>query len=168
MIGQNGIGIQLKKHLCLFAAVVCISAYSGGCDDDADNSLEGSVTDNYDMSFDKVRIRLYPDSALSVEYIKNGEAGEKIPLRVTINYPELQLAAGMDYDLTTAAATISRGVGYDSLPLPDLVSGTVHLSEFNAAAGSTVKGDFESVYTATTGNKINLRGTFSSKLERVE
>lgn len=149
-----------------FVAASCLVAATAGCDKTGDNYLEGSVTDSYNMGFDKVRVRLFP-SALSIEYVKNSDNGEKLPLKVTINYPEGEIAAGRDYNLLTEGS-IARGAGYDSSPLPTLESGTVHLDSFSGADGSETTGDFEAVYIATTGAKINLRGGFSADLERVE
>ena len=149
----------------LFAAG-CLLIFISACDETGDNYLEGSVTDGYNMSFDKVRVRLFP-SALSIEYVKNSDAGEKLPLKVTINHPEGELMAGHDYDVVTEGS-ISRGVGYDSSPLPELISGTIHLGSFNSEDGSEVTGDFKAVYRATSGAQINLRGGFNADLERVD
>jgi hypothetical protein len=151
----------------VMAAIFLISALIISCKDDDENYLEGSITSAYNMSFDSVRIRLYPYSALSIEYVKKSDSGDKIPLRITIDQSELQLSSGKNYDLTTTGS-IGRGVGYDSMPLPTLTTGTIHLSSFGTADGSGVSGDFEAVFTGTNGKKLNLNGGFSGNLDRVE
>ena len=146
---------------------VLTTGFLSGCDDSNDNYLEGAVTDGYDMNFDSVRVRLYPETALSIEYVKKTKSGEQLPLKITIDYPEGELVTGKDYSLLLEG-TISRGAAYDSSPLPQIESGTIHLDEFDAAAGSDVNGAFEAVFITTSNAKISLRGGFSAKLDRFE
>lgn len=149
------------------AVLFLVMAFVTSCKDDDENYLEGSITNAYNMGFDSVRIRLYPDSALSIEYVKKSDSGEKIPLRITIDQPELMLSSGADYNLKTTGS-IGRGVGFDSMPLPALESGTIHLGSFGATDGNGVSGDFEAVFTGTDGKRMNLNGGFSAKLDRVD
>ncbi|MBN2718851.1 MAG: hypothetical protein JXX14_23600 [Deltaproteobacteria bacterium] len=156
-------------HAALTFILMCTLTLGAlyGCDDSKDNYLEGSVTAGYDMKFDDVRVVLYPESALSIEYVKKTKNGDQLPLRVTIDYPEDTLTAGREYNLLTECSIV-RGVDYASSPLPALESGTVRLDEFTASDGSKVSGDFEAVFIERDGAKINLRGGFSADIDRFE
>jgi hypothetical protein len=139
-----------------------------GCGNDKENYLNGSVTELFDMNFDSVRARLYPESALSIEYVvNNGESGEKIPLRVTIDKKSGEIKVNIKYDFLHDA-TIARGVGYESSALPELESGHVELVEYSKDNPVRVKGSFVAIFIGSKGNKLNLRGGFLSDIEVVE
>jgi hypothetical protein len=151
------------RSIALVGLLVAAGALS--CDQEKDNFLDGSLTDSYDLSFDSVRIRLYP-SELSIEYVKDSSQGEKVALRITLDSNEVPLAAGTLYDLTTQGS-ISQGDGYGS-PLPDLETGELTLDKYADADGSKVKGDFEATFLTDIGTTLTLRGGFSAKLEVVQ
>ncbi len=157
----------MLKIFFSYVVLLVIITLMQGCNQDSDNYLDGSITDSYDMGFDSVRIRSYPATALSVEYIATGDHGEKIPLRVTIDKDAVDIKTGVEYSFLKDA-TIARGAGYDSSPLPDLDSGSVTLSEYSVESGSVTKGSFSAVFISSTGSKLNLRGDFSGNLEVVE
>lgn len=159
--------MNLKRKISKCAIVLCMSLFFWGCNEDDENFLEGSITDSYNMRFDFVRIRLYPESALSIEYVYTKDEGEVIPLRVTIDRPEASLVSSTDYTVLMVGS-IARGVGYDTSPLPTIESGTIHLDKYSGANGSEIAGSFKSVFVSSSGSKLNLRGGFSGTLERVE
>jgi hypothetical protein len=140
-------------------------AAAASCDDEKDNYLDGSLTESYDLSFDSVRIRLYP-SELSIEYVKNSSQGEKVALRITLDSNEVPLAADTLYDLSTQGS-ITQGDGYGS-PLPDLETGELTLDQYSGTDGSKVKGDFEATFLTDNNTTLTLRGGFSAKLEVVD
>ena len=135
------------------------------CEDDGDNYIKGSLAENYDMSFDEARVRLYP-SELSVEYVVDSEQGEKVALRVTLRVSGSTLSPGETYDLVKQG-TIGRGQGFGS-PLPAMESGEIELEEYSSEQGSCVKGSFEALFIASDKSRQSLRGGFSADLEVVE
>ncbi|MCP4606120.1 MAG: hypothetical protein GY847_37345 [Proteobacteria bacterium] len=136
-----------------------------GCDDSNDNYLKGSITDNYDMDFDKTRVRLY-QSELSIEYVLDSKQNEKVALRVTLRLTGESLSGGKTYDLQNQG-TVSRGQGFGS-QLPELLSGEVKLSTYSPENGSAVHGTFEAVFIATDKSRQTLRGGFDAQLEVIE
>jgi hypothetical protein len=122
--------------------------------------LEGSLSDSFDLSFDTVRVRLYP-TELSVEYVSGSGTSEKVALRAIVAVPSSPLATGTSYNLKT----VTR-VGYDAA-LPAIDSGTLQLSTYTGAADSDIKGSFDAVFTMPDSSKKTLRGGFSAALDVV-
>jgi hypothetical protein len=148
-------------------ACLALAAFAGlaSCDREDDNYLDGSLTESYDLGFDKVRVRLYP-SELSIEYVNNGSQGEQVALRVTVDTNDAALADDTIYDLSTQGS-ITQGDGYGS-PLPELESGDLTLTSYSGADGSKAKGRFDARFLTDNGTTLTLRGGFSAKLEVVE
>ncbi len=146
-------------------ATVLICALLGGCDDDGNNYLSGSMTKSFDMDFDTTRARLY-ESELAVEYVADSDQGEKIAFRVTISASEVVLEPGTVYDLATDGTT-SRGQGYGS-PLPEIESGQFYLDAFSGEDRSPISGSFTARFLASDQTIKTLRGGFSTSLEVVQ
>lgn len=136
-----------------------------GCDDSSENYLKGSLTDSYDMSFDKTRVRLYP-SELSIEYVKSSEKSEKVAFRATLDVSGGPLADGTVYDLKNRGV-VNRDHTLGS-PLPDLESGELKLAEYSSEDGSAVEGTFKAIFVTSDKSKQTLRGGFAADLEVVE
>lgn len=138
-------------------ALLCLALASSACTES--NTLSGSLTDFYDVSFDKVRARLYP-SELAIEYARtNGE----VPVRITLDVGESPLRPGT-FTLPAAGDVSGRSGTTD---IPNITTATVDLDEFSVLQGSAVVGSFDASFR--TGDDItSLTGDFDTTLEIIE
>ncbi len=152
--------------LVLMGTVVAMVAT--GCADD--NSLSGSLTDFYGVTFDDVRARLY-DSELTVEYTRdNGE----IPVRVTVRFAPDERLQSRTYDLDQRGSMVGligqrgtvTGRSHDT-DMPEMLSGSVTFVDLSLKEGGEVTGYFEATFRAGS-DKVNLSGAFETTLEIVD
>jgi hypothetical protein len=149
---------MMRRIVGLMVAVALVSA-AWGCRSQV-NSLEGSVSSRYDLSFETTRVRLY-DSALSIEYVR--EDGQ-VPVRVTLTRRESSTIGSGSYNLVERGDVRGR---VDETRLPPLVSGSLELEMPNREDGSRVQGSFD-VRLQAEDTTLTLRGKFTSDLERID
>ncbi len=124
----------------------------------AENNLSGSLTSYYNVDFDRVQARLYKDSELAIEFVRdNGE----VPVRITIKADEAIKAK--TYSLPRMGTVSGRSGDSD---MPQLTSGSVTLDAFKAKQGETLSGTFTARFDVGK-DELNLTGDFSARLELV-
>lgn len=148
----------MRRAIWLMVAVALGTVVSG-CRPEV-NSLEGSVSSRYDLSFETTRVRLY-DSALSIEYVR--EDGQ-VPVRVTLDRRESSTIASGSYDLVERGEVRGR---VDETRLPPLESGTLELEMPSREEGTRVTGSFD-VRVEADETTLTLRGEFAADLERID
>jgi len=154
-------------RLATVAVAVAIYALAAtGCEDPS-NRLDGSLSSQYDLSFDRVQARQFEGSRqLLIEYIRGDGGGEEKPIMTTIR-PVPNGPGQFRFE--------DGNVGVDSslLPgqpdLPELTSATVDLDEFTPnEEGSTVRGSLGAMFTNEgTGDAFSLEGAFETELDVV-
>ncbi len=144
--------------------LVVATLLTSGCRDTPGSYLEGSLADTYALSFTETRVRLYT-SELSIEYVDGSDPRQPVTIRVTLRRQGQTLASGAVYDLAErGAVTRSEVLGAE---LPDLESGELKLSTYDASERGDVAGTFRAVFVTSLDNRLELRGGFSAPLEVV-
>lgn len=145
----------------LIAASILGSVLSVGCSSTAANTLTGSESQVYDLTFDSVIIVLQ-GTFVSIKY----ESKSSDPAILVVDTAEIVDVANSSIDLTQLVLGQPRGVlqnvnGSGNGVTNDLmvVRGTVTFDEV-PAVGKKLTGDF----SATLSNGYTLNGTFSSKV----
>lgn len=139
-------------------SIALFSLILGACSSD-DGGLQGSLQDFYNLSFQSVRARLYPNE-LSIEYVREGG---QVPVRLTLRQEDGQPIKAARYDLLTLGNITGRSGDND---IPRMVNGTLTLDEYNPVNGSRIVGGFEAQF-ATGEDKASLSGDFDANLEVV-
>jgi len=141
------------------ALLLALVALSLGCAN-SDNSLAGSVSEFYPLSFATVRARLY-DSELSIEYVRaNGET----VVRVTVRRDDKDPTGPGTIDLE-AVGDITGSAG--GVPLPPFVDGSLVFNDYRAKDGALVGGHFEGRLESGDA-RLSLSGTFDTRLDLVD
>lgn len=136
------------------AALLALSACS------EEDDLSGSLTDFYDVSFDTVRARLYPNE-FAIEYLRtNGQ----VPVRVTLVVDEEAPIHAGKFNLMEAGNITGRS---DDVDIPDMVSGKITLETYEPTQGGAVKGNFEASFL-TGKDTTSLKGVFDTAIEVVD
>jgi hypothetical protein len=145
----------------LFAASILGFVLSVGCSSTAANTLTGSESQVYDLSFDSVIIVLQ-GSSVSIKY----ESKSSDPAVLVVNTAEIVDVANTSIDLTQLVLGQPRGVlqnvnGSGNGVTNDLMvtRGTVTFDEV-PTIDKNLSGDF----SATLNDGYTLNGTFSSKV----
>lgn len=134
-----------------------------GCAAEADNALEGSLADFFDLSFDQTRARLY-DSELSIEYV-DSVRGDLVVLRVTLTR-ETALVADVAYDLQAAGSLgMSDSVGS---ALPPVLTGTLAFEDVAEAEAAVVEGWFDATLEPQRSVGLAVQGRFLAEMEVVD
>ena len=127
----------------------------------APNSLDGSLTESYDLAFDETRARLY-DSELAIEYVEDPQGTQTVVLRVTLD-TDVEPKAGKSYDLVEHGEITQSGALNTSLP--DLDEGDIALEEYGDDNGAKVVGSFDAAFVTGDGETLQLQGRFKTELE---
>ena len=130
-----------------------------GCQDE-ETFLKGSVSSRYDLTYERVRARLY-DSELAIEYVR---ADDQVPVRVTVEAEETSSFRATTYDLGERGDVRGR---VDQVKLPPMESGSITLEEYSEQDGARVKGTFDSRLQAAD-SLVTLRGKFVGTLEVID
>lgn len=157
--------MRLTRTLAL-APVIIAALIAGGCED-PDNFLEGSITSQYDMSFDSVEVTQFLQSnSLHIEYIRGQGTGEEKPLRVTVS--PTPAGPGTYIDGDTASVRLSNSLASSS-QLPTVTSAEVVLDAFTPGeVDSEVGGTVGAMFTRTgSGDAFSLEGAFKASLQVV-
>jgi len=141
------------------ALVLAEAGCSGG-----DNSLEGSLSSQYDLSFDSVRARQYTQSRqLSIEYLRGEGSGEEKPITVTI----MPTPDGPGtFTLDAGQINFDNSLAPGSPELPSATQGSVDLDVFTPGeSGSDISGSIHGMFTNLgTGDAFSLEGSFETTL----
>jgi hypothetical protein len=129
----------------------------------APNSLDGSLTESYDLAFEETRARL-TTSELAIEYVDDPEGTETVVIRVTLD-TDVGPKAGKSYDLFKYG-NITQGA--TNTTLPDLDEGDVSLEEYGSDDGAKVVGSFDASFVTSEGQTLQLQGRFKTELEVVD
>jgi len=125
------------------------------------NSLDGSLTESYDLAFDDTRARL-ASSELAIEYVDDPEGLATVVLRVTLD-TEVEPKAGKSYDLVKWGDITQSDA--TNTTLPDLDEGDVALEEYQDEDGAKVVGSFDASFVTGEGQTLQLQGRFKTELE---
>ena len=140
--------------------ILCVLAVTAvGCSS-TDNTLAGSLSEVYNLTFEGVRARLYT-SELSIEYVDRYAA---VPVRVTLRLAEVEPAADHTYDLAEVG-DISGRLPSDT-EIPRFTDGTLALGDYLAEPDADVSGSFDAKF-ATGRDTLSLSGSFQTTLEVV-
>lgn len=153
-----------KRAFLIISSVAALSILFSGCED-SDNFLEGSLSSQYDLSFDSVRARQFLQSRqLHVEYLRGEGSGEEKPIMATIS-PTPDGAGTFAHD--TGQVNITSSLAPGSPELPDVTQGEVVVTTFTPeSSGSEVVGEIHGMFTNRgTGDAFSLEGAFSTTLE---
>jgi len=132
----------------------------GGCAD-APNTLNGSLSEVYDIHFEHVRARIY-SSELAIEYV---DVSGAVPVRVTLSVVDTTVVAGVTYDLSLVGDITGRSD--NDIEIPRFTEGKLTIDEYVRESGALVVGDFKSKY-ATSRDSLTLSGDFETELEIVD
>ena len=130
----------------------------------APNSLDGSLTESYDLAFDETQARLY-SSELAIEYVDDPEGAATVVLRVTLN-TDVEPKAGKSYDLVENGE-ITQSAALNT-SLPPLDEGDVALEEYGNEQGAKVVGSFDAAFVTGDGQTLQLQGRFKTELEVID
>lgn len=125
------------------------------------NSLNGSLSDVYDIHFESVRARIY-SSELAIEYV---DVTGAVPVRVTLRLVDTVPAAGTSYDLAEVGDVTGRSD--DDVEIPRFNTGKLDLDAYERTSGALVSGSFRSKYS-TGRDSLSLNGDFDTTLEIVD
>ena len=128
------------------------------------NSLDGSLTESYDLAFDDTQARLYT-SELSIEYVDDPQGMATVVLRVTLD-ADVEPKAGKSYDLVEHGEITQSDA--TNTTLPDLDQGELDLEEYGDKAGDKVVGSFDASFVTDEGQTLQLEGRFKTELELVD
>ena len=134
------------------------------CNALAPNSLDGSLTESYDLSFDETRARLY-ESELAIEYVDDPQGAATVVLRVTLD-AEVEPKAGKSYDLVEHGEITQSGALNPSLP--ELDEGDLDLEDYGNDEGAKVVGSFDAAFVTGEGQTLQLQGRFKTELEVID
>lgn len=136
----------------LLACALCGCGGPGG-------SLDGSLSDAYDLSFDTVRARLYA-SDLAIEYVNEKD---EVVVRLTIKRAVREPKPGETYDLVTGGDVTGTSGGVE---IPRFTEGEVALTAYMPKEQAQVRGRFSAVFKAGT-TELSLSGDFATRVEIV-
>lgn len=152
------------RTILVVSFVAALSLLFSGCED-SDNFLEGSLSSQYDLSFDSVRARQFLQSRqLHVEYLRGEGTGEEKPIMATIS-PTPDGPGTFTYD--TGQVNITNSLAPGNPALPAVTQGEVVVTTFTSeSSGSEVVGEIHGMFTNLgTGDAFSLEGAFSTTLE---
>ncbi len=142
------------------AAAAAVALSASACAD-APNTLNGSLSDVYDIHFEQVRARLY-SSELAIEYV---DVTGAVPVRVTLRLADAVVTPDTSYDLTEVGDITGRS---DSdVEIPRFSTGKLDLDDYEPVSGALISGEFRSKY-ATSRDSLTLNGDFETDLEIVD
>jgi hypothetical protein len=149
-----------RRHLGRFLAIGLVAgALGAGCSEEP-NALHGSLDEVYDITFEKVRARLY-SSELAIEYV---DVSGAVPVRITLRLKETTVLPEQTYDLGVLGDISGRTD--NDVEIPRFTSGDLELKEYVEEAGARIKGDFDAEF-AGTRDVLGLNGDFDTVLEIV-
>lgn len=147
--------MSAARSRIIIAICLLLGACAGG-----DDTLEGSVSEFYPLTFETVRARLY-GSELAIEYVR--EDGETV-VRVTVRRDELDPKGPGTIALTDFGDLTGSAAGVE---LPSFVDGELVLDDYRPRDRALVAGSFEA--RVASGNaRLSVRGTFETRLDLVE
>ncbi len=126
------------------------------------NSLEGSIDESFDLSFDRTELKLVA-GYLRLEYLQDIEGSDQpaVICRVIVPPPEGGVVAGEAIDIVPPDGVIERRAGGGE-DFPDIDTASITFEEGGNEAGPA-SGRF--ISTFTTGKTLN--GNFDTELEVV-
>jgi hypothetical protein len=130
----------------------------------APNSLDGSLTESYDLAFDTTDARLYT-SELAIEYVEDPEGTATVVLRVTLK-TDVEPKAGKSYDLVKYGDITQSDA--TNTTLPPLDEGTLELEDYGTKSGDKIVGSFDASFVTDEGQTLQLEGRFKTELELVD
>lgn len=142
-----------RLMILLAAAAVLVAC------DEKGGSIEGSLSDVYDLTFESIRARLY-ETDLSIEYV-NAEG--EVVVRLTDNRARMEPAPGAVVDLMTQGDITGTSGG---VTIPRITKGTMKINRFMPYENARITGSFEAVFLAGT-NELSLSGDFAVRIEVV-
>ena len=129
-----------------------------------ENSLDGSIGESYDLSFDRVEIRKQGED-LIIEYIKKREVagGDDKNCKIVVQTENLPLGddTSIQGDTFLERVTISR-VSRTGGEFPEASSGKIEFKVFDFDDNGRIDGEFEAVLDGRT-----LYGNFDAEVEEV-
>ncbi len=139
---------------------LCLIFGATSCRADRGGTLNGSLQDFYDTSYERVRVRLY-SSEVAIEYVR--EDGE-VPVRVSVlRGPHLVAGQSIDIDVDARGDITGRSRDTD---MPPITSGSITFEEFGLADGTSIVGEFSASFDVG-GDEASLSGTFDAPMEVV-
>lgn len=131
------------------------------CAEEAPNSLEGSLGDFFDLTFDHTRARWFTDE-LAVEYV-DSDRGDLVVLRLV--WPHTgEVGTDAEYDLAEAGhVQFSDAIGSQ---LPPVMDGWLRFEDAAMDAGAV--GRFSAVFEPRDEIGLAVRGRFDAPLEVID
>jgi hypothetical protein len=127
------------------------------------NSLGGSASESYDLTFDDVRIRKQGDHVI-VEYLQSLEVGANKACKVVADLKGLRVKGGLSMrrEEFLGRVTVSR-VAATGGDFPESKSGSIRFGALRFRDGGSVDGRFDAVFV--TGR--TLHGEFAGHFDEV-
>lgn len=145
----------------LFLALVAAVGAGAGCEQP--NSLEGTISESFDLSFDTVELRRFNGVTLQLDYLRDVEGADidDVVCKVVFDTPEGGIPAGEAIDITQHNGIVERiATGGDDFPGLDTANITF---ETGGNEPGPASGRF--VVTFDTGKTLN--GNFDTDMEDV-
>ncbi len=151
---------DLPPKLVRMALLLTAASTSATCLS-PDNSLEGTITRDFSLEFDEVRL-FKQGCLLRIEYLLETNLGPVVPCSLSVDTVTTALAP----DLVIQGETFTAGVILErrmpaATSFPSTRSGRLEFTRFSFVAGAKGRGSF--TITFETGQ--DLRGSFSGVLE---
>jgi hypothetical protein len=145
------------------ATVVAVVLALGGCPEGG-NTLEGSISESFDLTFDRTQLRRVNGVTLQLDYLRDIE-GSDIPdviCKIVVDTPEGGFPAGEPVSIIENNGIIERrAVGGEDFPALELANITFDV-------GGNDPGEAVGSFASTFDNGKTLNGTFETELEDVE
>lgn len=145
----------LVLALFTFAVVAC---------GDPPNHLEGSISSNVSLDFDRTRLIRYASLSMQLEYLKalEGGGGDDVVAKLVFDTPEGGVKNGEPIDLVAEDGVVERIVAEgDAFPPMDTGQLTFDL-------GGNEPGPAQGSFAVTFDNGRTLNGNFDVELEDVD
>ena len=156
--------MRLTLTSCTSSLAAMAIAFSlGGCPEGG-NTLEGSISESFDLTFDRTQLRRVNGVTLQLDYLRDIEDSEipDVICKIVLDTPEGGFPAGEAVSIIENNGIIERrAVGGEDFPALELANITFDVggNEPGEAAGS---------FASTFENGKTLNGTFDTELEDVD
>lgn len=131
------------------------------------NTLGGSIGEEFDISFDRVDI-IKQDADLLVEYVKESDTGKDLEKNCKIIVPEAK-ELGLKDDSSLTGDDFLRNVTIERIAenrkkFPEVTSGSITMKTFEFKEDGEVVGEFDAVFE----NGRTLSGEFHGNVDEID
>jgi len=148
---------MILRHILL---CVAITAFAACGEDTESDTLTGSVSRIYPLSFDSVRARV-TSTQFAIQYVKGGQ----VPVQVVIELMHHPIEGPATFDLAFGGTVVGSR---DGNSLPDFIDGQLILKKVALSQGATISGEFNANVGTDSGNNYAVHGTFDTTLEVID